>query len=174
MKTIAFGASYSSTSINRKFAGYVGRLISPNSIEVLDLNDFELPLFTVDIEKAIGHPEPIHRFIAKLQEADLLVISMGEHNGSYQAAFKNLMDWSSRVKPDFFSGKPILLLSTSPGGRGGLSAMNAALDRFPRHGGEIIDHFSLPKFNDNFSETEGVTDPTLKQELAKIIEKIKL
>lgn len=168
MKVIAFGASYSKTSINRRFARYAATQINQNA-EVLDLNDYSLPLYTVDVEEVIGHPQIIHDFLAKINSAELLVISMGEHNGSYQAAFKNLMDWASRVKAKFFENKHILLLSTSPGGRGGKGALEAALDRFPRHGADILAHFSLPNFDSNFDDENGILDPVLKLEFTQLI-----
>lgn len=168
MKVIAFGASYSKHSINRKFAAYAASLISED-FEVLDLNKYQLPLFTVDLEAEIGHPDTISEFLADIDRADLLVISMGEHNGSYQAAFKNLMDWTSRVKAKFFENKKILLLSTSTGGRGGKGVLEAALDRFPRHGATIIDHFSLPNFNDNFQEPVGIVEESLTLQFKELI-----
>lgn len=173
MKIVAFGASYSKNSINRKFAKYVASLID-NNVEVLDLNDYQLPLFTVDLEVEIGHPKAITDFINDLDRANLLVISLGEHNGSYEAAFKNLMDWTSRVKPKFFENKNVLLLSTSPGQRGGKSVLETALDRFPRHGATIVGHFSLPNFNDNFNESHGIIEESLTLQLKELIQNLDL
>ena len=67
----------------------------------------------------------------------------------------------------------MLLLSTSPGGRGGKGVMDAALVRFPIHGAEIIEHFSLPKFNENFDDEQGITDPVLKAEFEQAVGKVK-
>lgn len=173
MKIIAFGASFSSTSINKKLASYAAHQFEDADIEVLNLPDFSVPMFTVDIEAANGHPENAKKFITKLEEADLLIISMGEHNGSYQAAFKNLFDWASRIKAKTFGGTKMLLLSTSPGARGGLSVMDQALNRFPRHNAEILAHFSLPNFNDNFSKENGITNEELNQKFQTIIEQVK-
>ena len=173
MKIIAFGASYSSTSINRQLAGYAAYQFENSDIEVLDLNDYTVPLFTVDVEAKIGHPQLVKDFLHKLEEADLLIISMAENNGSYAAAFKNLFDWTSRVKGNLFEGKKMLLMATSPGARGGRSVLDAALDRFPRHGAEIIASFSLPAFNANFSTTEGITDAALQQEFNKVVQQVK-
>ena len=49
MKITAFGASYSRTSINRQWAEYVSLQIpGDNSLRVLDLNDYDLPVYTVE------------------------------------------------------------------------------------------------------------------------------
>lgn len=170
MKVIAFGASYSSHSINRKFATYAAEQFKNEDVEVLDLINFDVPMFTVDVEKAQGHPEAAHKFVDKLAEADLLIISMGEHNGSYQAAFKNLFDWASRIKAKTFEGSKMLLLSTSTGQRGGKSVLGQALDRFPRHGADIIASFSLPNFETNFSVERGILVEDIKAEFDRVIE----
>ncbi len=53
MKIIAFGASYSIDSINREWARYVASRISKDSSEVLDLNDYDLPVYTVERQKKV-------------------------------------------------------------------------------------------------------------------------
>ena len=161
MKIIAFGASYSKNSINKQFAAYAANQFSNAEIEILDLNNYNVPLFTVDAEAEFGHPDAAKLFLEKLNQADLLIISIAEHNGSYEAAFKNLFDWTSRVKLKLFEDKKILLLSTSPGVRGGIGAIEAAKSRFPIHGANIIDTFSLPHFQDNFDSKNGITNQEL-------------
>jgi len=173
MKIIAFGASYSSTSINKIFAEYATGFFPATEIEVLDLKSFPLPLYTTDLEKEIGKPQEAIDFVEKLATADLLIVSVAEHNGSYTTAFKNLFDWASRFKVKMFEDKKMLLLSTAPGPRGGLSALQAAVVRFPVHGAEVLGNFSLPKFGDNFKVGEGITDETLKAEFLQVIESAK-
>ncbi len=146
MNILAFGASHSKQSINKKFAEYVANLFDGNNIQILDLNDYPLPLFTVDVEREIGHPAIIQQFIDKLNWADLIIVSMAEHNGGYTASFKNLFDWTSRVKSSMFEGKKMLLLSTSDGGRGALSSLEMGAARFPRHGANIVASFHCPDF----------------------------
>lgn len=174
MKIIAFGASYSRSSINSQFAAYAAQQIGGGTVEVLDLNAYPLPLFTVDVEAETGHPQSARDFVAKLEEADLLVISMGEHNGSYEAAFKNLFDWASRIKLHLFEQKKVLLLSTAPGARGGISVLQAAMDRFPRHGAEIVGHFSLPNFGQNFTREQGILNEELRAAFFGVIHDIRV
>lgn len=162
-KLIAFGASTSKNSINKKFAKYVASQVSEN-FELLDLNEFSAPVYSVDLEQSQGIPDSIKKFNSKIRECDALVISLAEHNGSYTTAFKNIFDWSSRENAKVFDGIKVLLISTSPGGRGGMSSLEAASIRFPIHGAQVIEKFSLPNFNQNFSE-DGIKDPNLKSVL---------
>lgn len=80
---------------------------------------------------------------------------------------------ASRIKAKTFDSTKMLLLATSPGGRGGLGVLAHALDRFPRHGGEVLGSFSLPNFGENFSTTEGITNEDLNTKLNNIIDTIK-
>ena len=77
---------------------------------------------------------------------------MAEHNGSYTVAFKNIFDWSSRLESTVFRDKPLLLMATSPGARGGQSVLKAGSERFSLMGAKELISFSFPSFYDNFKE----------------------
>jgi len=159
-QVIAFAASNSRRSINKKLVAYASGLLADAQVEVLDLNDFDLPLFGVDREAELGQPQPARAFLQKISESDGIIISFAEHNGSYSAAYKNLYDWVSRIKPKVYQDKPMVLLSTSPGGRGGKSVLELALSQIPRFGGVIKASVSLPSFMDNFDVDAGaISDP---------------
>ena len=169
MKTIiALGASNSKNSINQKLASYVARQIVDAKIVLVDLNDFVLPLYGTDLENESGIPESAHRLDKLIESADGLVISLAEHNGSYTTAFKNAYDWLSRINQKVWKNKPLFLMATSPGKRGGASVLETAKKGFPHMGGNIIETFSLPSFKDNFSET-GIKNEALNQELGQKI-----
>ena len=153
-KIIAFGASSSATSINATLAHYAASLVSNASVELLDLNDYELPLFSVDKEKELGSPALAQRFYQKLGEADGIIISFAEHNGSYTAAYKNLYDWLSRINTKVYQNKPVLVLATSPGKGGAANVFAQAVKSLPHFGAHIIEGISLPLFNQHFDNTE--------------------
>lgn len=169
MKIVAFGASNSSTSINRRLAAYTASQVDQATVTVLDLNDYDMPIYGVDYEREHGIPEAAQRFLDEIRAADALVISFAEHNGAYTTAFKNLFDWTSRLDGNLWSEKPMFALATSPGGRGGQSVLAIAMDRFRFMGGNIVASFSLPFFNDNFDDDHGVTDETLNDEYRKAL-----
>ena len=150
MTIIAFAGSSSSKSINKKLVEYTLKYFEDAEIELLDLNDYEMPLYSFDREESNGIPEKTLEFREKLSNADGIICSLAEHNRSYTVAFKNIFDWSSRVNMDIFANKPMLLMSTSPGGFGGGNVMNLAKSFFPKCGANIIETFSLPSFNQNF------------------------
>ena len=155
MKIVAFAGSSSSNSINKKLATYAAGLFQNASVEILDLNDYELPMFSVDVEKELGKPEIARAFLDKLRAADLLVVSLAEHNAAFSVAFKNIYDWASRQDKAVFANKPMLLCATSPGRGGGRNVIEVAKISMSRYGADIRETFSLPQFNDNFDESEG-------------------
>ncbi|MCV5754627.1 NAD(P)H-dependent oxidoreductase, partial [Escherichia coli] len=79
-------------------------------MNVLDLNDYQAPMFSEDKEKEIGQAEGAVAFLRDLAEADALVVSFAEHNGSYPAAYKNLFDWATRIERNVFQNKPVVYL----------------------------------------------------------------
>ena len=170
MKIIAFGASPSKNSINKKLATYTASLFENAEVEVLDFNNFEIPVFSVDIEVEIGQHPNAKAFLDKLASADFLVVSLAENNGNYTAAFKNIFDWCTRIQKEVFQQKPMLLMATSPGARGGATVLEMAQNAFPRFGAQLKGIFSLPNFNDNFDEEKGViSNPELDKELKTIV-----
>ena len=109
-KVIAFGGSSSKNSINKQLATYAAHLFQNVEVEVLDLNDYEMPIFFVDKEKENGIHTLAQDFYVKIGSADLIVLSLAEHNGAYSTAFKNVLDWSSRINNKTFQQKPMLLM----------------------------------------------------------------
>jgi NAD(P)H-dependent FMN reductase len=174
MKILAFAGSNSKQSINKKLVTWVATHFSSADVQILDLNDFEMPIFSIDRQRENGIPVEAQTFADAIGQADLLLISLAEHNGAYTAAFKNIFDWISRIpEQSVFQDKPIFLMATSPGGRGGRSVLDIATDRFPRNGGKVLATFSLPSFKQNFEEGTGITEPAFKAELLEKIEAVK-
>ncbi|MFD2557024.1 NADPH-dependent FMN reductase [Sphingobacterium tabacisoli] len=176
MKILVFGASNSSDSINKKFATSVSKYYKEKEdvIEIIDLNDFEMPLFSKDKEREIGLPNEALHFAEKIDNADLILISFAENNGNYNVGYKNLVDWTSRIKGrKIYNGKPVFLLATSQGRRGGQSVLQIATERMPFDGAEVLETFSLPEFNVNFEEGKGVTTPLLRSQLEAKVRKTK-
>ena len=66
MKIIAFGASSSNDSINKKLATYAASLVKNAEVEILDLNDFQIPLFSIDVEKETGKHALAQSFLDKI------------------------------------------------------------------------------------------------------------
>lgn len=173
MKNIlAFAGSNSSTSINKQLAKYASSLLKDVDVNLIDLNDFDAPMFGVDLESKLDNaPESAHRLLNLIKESDGIVLSLAEHNGVYATVFKNLFDWMTRIEGNFLFKKPMLLMATSPGARGGQTVLNIAEARFPWHDGNIVATYSLPSFGDNFKDGK-ITNEELNQKLLAEVKKL--
>ncbi|PTS82225.1 NADPH-dependent FMN reductase [Pseudomonas sp. HMWF032] len=156
MKLLAFAASNSKQSINKQLVTYAASLLEGADVDILDLNDYELPLFSIDKEKELGNPDLAKAFVSKIAASDVIIISFAEHNGAYSAAYKNLFDWCSRINTKVFQDKPLVLLSTSPGARGGASVLALATTSAPHFAGRVQASLSIPSFNENFDVERGM------------------
>lgn len=166
MKILAFAASSSRNSINKTLANYAANLVDGAKVELLDINDYEIALFSEDREKELGQPELAKTFFDKIGQADALVISFAEHNGSYTAAYKNLFDWTSRINQKVFQNKPTVLLATSPGPGGANTVLTAATNSAPYFAAEVKGSFSVPSFYDNFNvDTGSIVNAELLEQL---------
>ncbi|PKG40397.1 NADPH-dependent FMN reductase [Psychromonas sp. Urea-02u-13] len=175
MKVLAFAASNSEKSINKQLATYAANLIEGADVEVLDINDYEMPIFSDKREAQLGQPQQAKDFFSKIGEADAIIISFAEHNGSYTAAFKNLFDWTSRIDMKVYQNKPVLMLATSPGPGGASSVLAAASGSAPYFAADVKSTLSIPSFFDNFDVEAGkLTNSELNDQLQKAVAKLSL
>jgi NAD(P)H-dependent FMN reductase len=170
-KVIALAGSNSKKSINKALASFTANRLVNTAVKVLDLNDYSLPLYGFDIEEAIGIPQAAHQLLNEIKESDGIVLSLAEHNGAYSTAFKNAFDWMSRIEGKLWSEKPMLLMATSPGARGGASVLEVAKARFPYMGGNIVAAMSFPSYFENLKDGK-VIDEQLDKELQLAVEKL--
>ena len=161
---VAFGASSSKKSINKDLASYAASIIEDANVLILDLNDFEMPIYSIDYENDHGIPEKAFKFKEKLKTADGIIISFAEHNSVYTAAFKNIFDWISRIEKVVWYNKPMFLLSTSDGDRGAKTVLQIAYNRMSHGNPYKIPTFSLPNFKKNFDKNNGILDIDLNYE----------
>jgi NAD(P)H-dependent FMN reductase len=165
-KIIAFGASNSKQSINKQLAQYTASQFTGIETTILDLNNFELPVYSVDLEKESGIPANAIRFSQFIKESDAIIISLAKYNGLHTSAFKNLWDWLSRIPMEtamnIWDNKAMFLLSTSPSKRPTSNVMKISKELFPHFGANIIVDFHLPSFSHSFKEGQ-IIEPEQKQ-----------
>ena len=78
----------------------------------------DVPVFDADL-LAKGMPAPVAGLREQVRRADGLLIVTPEYNFSIPGGLKNLIDWLSRGEDQPFAGKPVAILSASPGPLGG-------------------------------------------------------
>lgn len=173
MNIVAIGGSNSKNSINRQLANFTAKLFENAAITTIDISSLSVPMYSVDTEASIGIPQEISAFAQQIDETDLIVLSLAENNGSFNVGLKNLLDWTSRIKGrPTFNGKPVLLMATSPGARGGASVLESGKNLFPYSGAKIVGTFSLPEFYKNFDPQTGISNEALLQDLKSVVHNV--
>lgn len=166
MNILAFAASNNPQSINQQLALYTAALMPQAKVQTLALDDFDMPLYSGQREQTLGTPEPVKRFLQLIANADGLIVSFAEHNGTFTAAFKNLYDWASRTERRIFQHKPALFLSAAPGPGGAKSVLDAAVKAAPFMGANLVSTVSVGNFAKVFcSQYRQITRPELFVEL---------
>jgi len=162
-KVLAIGGSSSKKSINRTLAMFTASKLENTEVTTIDLNDYELPIYSQDLEEKSGIPENAIKLNELIKSVDGFVVSLAEHNGSFASAYKNTTDWLSRIDVKVWNDKPMLLMASSPGTRGGMSVLETAKMLYPYAGAKIVADFSLPSFYDNFND--GISNEELSNTL---------
>ena len=160
---LAFAGSNSSNSINYKLVRYTASLIDNREVQLLNMANFPFPMYSEDYEKQKGFSNSLMELRDDIMSSEGVVISLNEHNSGPSAYFKNLIDWLSRLERKFLADKKVLLMAASPGGRGGISALDTIEKVLPRFGAEVVATFSMPSFHQNFDADKGIVDPELAE-----------
>ncbi len=170
MRILAFAGSTREGSFNKKLIRGAAQLAeeSGHTVTVADLRDYALPLYDGDLEEMEGVPANALKIKQLIHEHDAVLISSPEYNASVSGVLKNTIDWTSRPGGDDDPGKvwfekPVGLLSASPGGLGGIRALNHLRAILQNLTAFIIpSQFALAKAHEAFAD-----DGTLKDDAAR-------
>jgi len=180
MKSVLlFAASNNPESINGKLIDYTASLFKKHKTNILRLHDFPLPVYSPVTETQEGIPKNAMLFKDQIQHHDAFVISVAEHNRSVTAAFKNTLDWLSRTDKDYsslFSGKAILLISTSPSPGGARTALANAETMLKAFGASLFTGtISLVNYFENVSFTSSgmeIKEKNFSDNLKKFVDQL--
>lgn len=124
---LVFAGSSRRESLNKKLAQTAAQTLQQQGgiATFIDLADFNIPLYHGDLEAEHGIPAEVQRLQNLLAQHQGLLIVSPEYNGMPTPLLLNTLDWLSRGSQGLsnFSGKPVALLSASPGGLGGLRSL---------------------------------------------------
>lgn len=161
---LVFSASLRSGSLNTKLAKLAVKVIEKHggTVDFADMAEFECPTFNQDLEVDNYHPEGAEAFRKRILANDAMIISSPEYNGSMPGNFKNIIDWTSRFRPQPFHQYHALLMSASPSMAGGNRGLWALRVPFEHLGTRVYpDMFSLATAHEAFDEDGSLKDKTL-------------
>jgi len=131
VKILAFAGSARKDSLNKKVLkiAAAGAEAAGADVTLVDLADFEMPLFNQDLESEQGMPDRVGEFKRLMIAHDGFLIASPEYNSGFSPLLKNTIDWASRSESDdepplqAYCGKTAAILATSPGGLGGMRGL---------------------------------------------------
>lgn len=169
LKVLVFGASLRADSLNQKLAALAVRIAQQSgaTVDHASMREFNVPSYDGDVETSQGIPRGAGELRRRLIDCDAFIISSPEYNGSMPGVLKNLIDWTSRFRPQPFDGKHGLLLSASPSMGGGNRGLWALRMPFEHLGARIYpDMFSLAQAHSALVDGE-IADAALRARFEK-------
>jgi chromate reductase, NAD(P)H dehydrogenase (quinone) len=153
LNVLIFGASLRQGSLNGRLADLATEVVERYGARVdrATMAELECPSYDGDVDAEGSIPAPALEFSRRLRAADAFMISSPEYNASMPGVLKNVIDWTSRIRPQPFNGKQCFLLSASPsmvGGNRGLWSLRIPLEHL---GARVYpDMFSLAQAHEAF------------------------
>ena len=143
VKILALAGSTRRDSFNGQLLQAGAEMARSHAAEVtlVDLREFEMPLFDQDLESEQGLPENAKRLKEIFVGHQGLLLACPEYNSSITPLLKNVIDWTSRPAGEddpplsAYRGKTAAIISASPGGFGGLRGL--------RHVREILSNIGV-------------------------------
>lgn len=126
MNILIIPASLRKDSFNKKLARLIHEQVSADSrfkSTLIDLRDYPMPSYDGDLETSEGVDKNASKLAELISKADAIIIATPEYNGGMPGFFKNVIDWTSRMRPIPWAHKPVLLTGASPGGLGAIRSL---------------------------------------------------
>jgi chromate reductase, NAD(P)H dehydrogenase (quinone) len=172
LNVLVVAASLRAESLNRRLAALAARVAADTgaTVELASIADFGVPLYDGDAEAGVGIPTGAKEFGRRLAASDAFIIASPEYNASMPGVLKNLIDWTSRIRPQPFDERHGLIMSASPsmvGGNRGLWSLRVPLEHL---GARIFpDMFSLSMAHKAL-DSEDFADPKLRGRFDKTVQ----
>ncbi|CAJ1954735.1 unnamed protein product [Cylindrotheca closterium] len=146
--------------------------------KVLDLGNYDMPVYNQDLEAASGLPKAAQQLKAELESADGWIVASPEYNGFITPLLVNSIAWCSRGDPDgemyaTFKGKSAVVLSASPGAMGGMRSLNPNRELLTNLGVSVLpDSVAVGGAFGAFDDEGALVDVGQKAMLEAAVEKL--
>jgi NAD(P)H-dependent FMN reductase len=152
VKIIIISSSIRDQRNSHKVSLYFRNYIVENKladVEILDLKEFNFPLFTERLRYLKDPPPAVLEFAASIEKSDGVIIITPEYNGGYPASLKNVIDLLHKE----WIRKPVGIATVSDGNFGGsqvITSLQFVLWKMKAH--VITERFIVPNVVNNFDE----------------------
>jgi len=179
-RILAFAGSVRDASFNQRLIRVGAQIARDAGAEVtlLDLREYELPIYNADLERKQGLPDNVGKLKTLFAAHHGMLIASPENNASVSALLKNLFDWVSRASggpPDLvkLQGKVAAMTSATTGVMGGLRGM-ASLRVILQTLGvlTLAEQYGLSRADHAFADDGTLKDPASHAALAKVVQRL--
>ena len=175
-KILAFAGSTRTDSFNKKLVkiAAIEAREAGADVTVIDLRDFQMPLYDEDLERQEGLPSSARKLKDLMLAHQGLLVSSPEYNSSISGVLKNTIDWVSRqsegeISLACFKDKVAGLMSASPGGLGGLRGLVHVRAILENIGVLVIpNQVAISKAHEAFNLDGTMKDQKQEQQVKKI------
>jgi len=167
-----FSGSTRAASMNRKLVTAMAHVFTDAGakVRVIDLNDYDMPIYNGDYEEAEGVPETAKKLIADLSACDGVFIATPEYNGCMPPLLKNTIDWTTRVELGQFSGPVYGIGSATPGPLSGIMALRQLHFILNRLGAQVVPtQLGVGRYGAAFNEDGHLADAGTLSRAEKLV-----
>lgn len=178
-KILAFAGSTRTGSFNKKLVKIAaeGAREAGAEVTLVDLRDFQMPLYDGDFEKNEGMPSSTHKLKELMSQHHGFLISSPEYNSSISGVLKNTIDWTSRQSNEetlsCFKDKIAGIMSASPGRLGGMRGLVHVRAILENMGVFVIpNQVAISKADEAFNPDGSLKDKKQEMQVKKIGSKL--
>ena len=179
---LIFAGSARRGAFSRQLAAAATTIVSEagGKPTLIDLADFETPLYNADIEDANGIPQSVVDFRHLVATHHGMMIATPEYNGFVTPLLLNMLCWASRPSPgdDFgsvFQNKPVALMASSPGRLGGVRVIPRLRDMVAELGMVPVPGFAtVPTAGEAFTPRGRLVDSGIESGMASLVDRLLL
>ena len=167
--------SLSSDSINEVFRRHMSQKLREAGVEVtdLDMHDYPLPIFDLDIEKAGETPEAARQLAEMFRSYDIVLIISPEYNGGVTPLIANLVSWVSRDKPNPFKHAVFGIGGVSDGKYATIFALSHLRDSLSKIGALVVPTLlGLGPYPDVFDADGNPNEGNIKWKVGQMVREL--
>lgn len=177
---LIFAGSARRGAFSKQLAAAATTLVEENGGKptLVDLADFDVPLYDADLEGRSGIPGSVIDFRRLVASHDGMVIASPEYNGFVTPLLLNILCWASRPSPgdDFgtvFDGRPVALMASSPGRLGGVRVIPRLRDVVTELGMVPVPGFvTVPEAGSAFTDYGRLVDKRTEDAMAGLVKRL--
>ncbi len=171
MRVLAISGSLRRDSYNTALLRAAAE-VAPQGVEVVFYDGLrEIPPYDQDDEAAAVPPEVLH-LRREIEDADALLFSTPEYNGSVPGVLKNAVDWASRPRATtVMQNKPAAVIGASTGMFGAIWAQQDLRRILGLTGNRVLDvELPVGRAQETFATGDLPEQHELRQQLLEVVE----